>query len=103
MTAGGETGSSPVSVPEVDSASRDPDGFSVLNGEEVELMYPGTDPMIVSYNARARIQKPVVTYDIVSYYRKAVCSNLFATYPDCKLLQVSEYGPSASKNLKHNK
>jgi hypothetical protein len=29
-----------------------------------------------------RIQKPVVTYDVVSYYRKAVCSNLFAALPN---------------------
>jgi hypothetical protein len=28
-----------------------------------------------------RIQKPVVTYDIVSYYRKAVRPNLFAALP----------------------
>jgi hypothetical protein len=27
-------------------------------------------------------QKPVVTYDTVSYYRKAVCSDLFTTLPN---------------------
>jgi hypothetical protein len=28
--------------------------------------------------SRVRIKKPAVTYDIVSYYIKAVCPNLFA-------------------------
>jgi hypothetical protein len=31
---------------------------------------------------RVGIQKPVLTYDIVSYYRKAVCPNLFAALPN---------------------
>jgi hypothetical protein len=31
--------------------------------------------------ARVRIQNPVVTYKIVRYDRKAVCSNLFAALP----------------------
>jgi hypothetical protein len=31
---------------------------------------------------RVGIKKPLVTYDIVSYYRKAVCPNLFAALPD---------------------
>jgi hypothetical protein len=33
-------------------------------------------------NLRARIKKPVVAYDIVSYYKKAVCPNLFAALPN---------------------
>jgi hypothetical protein len=32
-------------------------------------------------NFRVRIQKPVVTYDSVSYDRKAVCPNLCAELP----------------------
>jgi hypothetical protein len=31
---------------------------------------------------RVRIKKPVVTYDIVSYCRKAACPNLFAALPN---------------------
>jgi hypothetical protein len=32
-----------------------------------------------------RIQKPVVIYDIVGYYRKAVCTDLFATLPNAPI------------------
>jgi hypothetical protein len=31
---------------------------------------------------RVRIQKPVVTYDMVSYYTKAACPDLFAALPN---------------------
>jgi hypothetical protein len=32
--------------------------------------------------ARVRIQKPLATNYVVSYYKKAVCPNLFAALPN---------------------
>jgi hypothetical protein len=37
---------------------------------------------------RVRIQKPVVTYDTVSYYIIAVCLNLFAALPNVFILKI---------------
>jgi hypothetical protein len=36
----------------------------------------------MTQDGRVRIQKSVVTYDMVSYYRKGVCPNLFAALPN---------------------
>jgi hypothetical protein len=41
------------------------------------------------FTCRVRIQKPVVTYNVVSCYRKAVCPNLFAVLPNVFINEIS--------------
>jgi hypothetical protein len=40
------------------------------------------DSWLLIWNQQVRIQKPVVTYDVVTYDKKAVCPDLFAMLPN---------------------
>jgi uncharacterized Rossmann fold enzyme len=50
------------------------DWKKLIFGNKIEITGSGAQ-----LNSRVRIQKLVVTYDVVSCYRKSVCPDLFAT------------------------
>jgi hypothetical protein len=53
---------------------------------QIWVKQSGNPGPLIFGQAWVRIQKPVVTYDIVSYNRKAVCLNLFAALPNVFLI-----------------